>query len=330
MVGPMRRAFEGLTPKARHRTHSIAVERQVVQAYLAGETLHGLLYGARPDRVVRSRRRGREQEPVGETMAEERGDAQAVGVDGKVVLVTGASRGIGACCVRAMLDGGASVVIHYNARRDAAEALAEAAPERCHLVAADLAEDAAPRALWQQALDWQGRIDVLVNNAGVYQAEPEGADATDDAAWRGAWQRTLQINLIAPAALARLAVDHFRGCGGGILIHLSSRAAHRGEKPLLGAYAASKAALNALSHTIARNDGAAGVLSYAVAPGWVGTDMSWDYIDETGDRGPLAENALGTLIPPEEVANIVAFLASGAARHATGTVIDINGASFPR
>ena len=263
-------------------------------------------------------------------MAEDRGAGGVVGVEGKVVLVTGASRGIGACCVRTLLDQGASVVIHYNARREAAEALAEAAPARCHVVGADLAGDEAPRALWEAALAWQGRIDVLVNNAGVYQAEPGSADAADDAAWRGAWQRTLQINLVAPAALARLAVAHFRTREGGILIHLSSRAAHRGEKPLLGAYAASKGALNALSHTIARNEGAAGVLSYAVAPGWVGTDMSWDYIDETGDRGPLAENALGTLIPPEEVANIVAFLAAGAARHATGTVIDINGASFPR
>ena len=264
-------------------------------------------------------------------MAEDRAAAGTVGVDGKVVLVTGASRGIGACCVRALLDGGASVVIHYNARRDAAEALAEAAPERCHLVGADLAEDAAPGALWQQALAWKGRIDVLVNNAAVYEAEPAIAD--DDGwpeAWRAVWRRTLQINLVAPAEVATRAADHFRARGGGILIHLSSRASHRGEKPLLGAYAASKAALNALSHTIARNDGRDGILSYAVAPGWVGTDMSWDYINETGDRGPLGENALGTLIPPEEVANIVAFLASGAARHATGTVIDINGASFPR
>ena len=138
------------------------------------------------------------------------------------------------------------------------------------------------------------------------------------------------VQRVGPAELATRAADHFRARGGGILIHLSSRAAHRGEKPLLGAYAASKAALNALSHTIARNDGRDGILSYAVAPGWVGTDMSWDYINETGDRGPLGENALGTLIPPEEVANIVAFLVSGAARHATGTVIDINCASFPR
>ena len=140
----------------------------------------------------------------------------------------------------------------------------------------------------------------------------------------------LQLNLLAPAELATRAVAHFRARGeGGILIHLSSRAAHRGEKPLLGSYAASKGALNALSHTLARTHGGDDILSYAVAPGWVGTDMSWDYINETGDRGPLGENALGTLIPPEEVANIVTFLASGAARHATGTVIDINGSVFP-
>ena len=268
-------------------------------------------------------------------MAEDRAADRTVGVKDKVVLVTGASRGIGACCVRALLEGGASVVLHYNARREAAEALAQAAPERCHPAQADLADDDAPQALWQAALAWRGRIDVLVNNAAVYEPEPAlAADHADPAwapAWRAAWRRTLQINLVAPAELATLAVAHFRARGGGgILIHLSSRAAHRGEKPLLGAYAASKAGLNALSHTVARNDGAAGVLSYAVAPGWVGTDMSWDYIEETGDRGPLAENALGTLIPPEEVANIVTFLASGAARHATGTVIDINGASFPR
>ena len=189
-------------------------------------------------------------------MAEDRAADHRVGVDGKVVLVTGASRGIGACCVRSLLDGGASVVVHYNTRREAAEALAQAAPERCFPVGADLAEEEAPHALWQQALAWQGRIDVLVNNAAVYEAEPAITD--DDgwpAAWRAVWQRTLQINLLAPAELATLAVEHFRSRGGGILIHLSSRAAHRGEKPLLGSYAASKGALNALSHTFARNHG---------------------------------------------------------------------------
>ncbi|MDE0031219.1 MAG: SDR family NAD(P)-dependent oxidoreductase, partial [Deltaproteobacteria bacterium] len=220
-------------------------------------------------------------------MAEDRAAGGTVGVKDKVVLVTGASRGIGACCVRALLDGGASVVLHYNRNRDAAETLAEAAPERCRLVGADLADEAAPEALWQQALAWRGRIDVLVNNAAAYEAEPAFAD--DDAwpaAWRAVWLRTLQLNLLAPAELATRAVAHFRARGdGGILIHLSSRAAHRGEKPLLGSYAASKGALNALSHTLARTHGGDGILSYAVAPGWVGTDMSWDYINETGDRG---------------------------------------------
>ena len=97
-------------------------------------------------------------------MAEDRGTDRAVGVDGKVVLITGASRGIGACCVRTLLDGGASAVLHYNRNREAAEALAESAPERCHLVGADLADEEAPQTLWREAMAWQGRIDVLINN----------------------------------------------------------------------------------------------------------------------------------------------------------------------
>ena len=97
-------------------------------------------------------------------MAEDRAASGTVGVKDKVVLVTGASRGIGACCVRALLDGGASVVIHYNQNRVAAEALAEAAPDRCHLVGADLTDEEAPQTLWRAALAWQGRIDVLINN----------------------------------------------------------------------------------------------------------------------------------------------------------------------
>ena len=97
-------------------------------------------------------------------MTEDRAADGAVGVADRVVLVTGASRGIGACCVRTLLDGGAHVVLHYNQNRDAAEALAQAAPERCHLVGADLAEEAAPQTLWRAALGWHGRIDVLVNN----------------------------------------------------------------------------------------------------------------------------------------------------------------------
>ncbi len=246
---------------------------------------------------------------------------------GKTVLVTGASRGIGAACTEALLGAGGAVVLHCNSQRDAAEQLASAAPDRCHVVQADLAEESAPRVLWEAALAWRGRIDVLVNNAAVYEPEPE---ADDPAAWRESWRRTLQINLIAPAELARCAVRHFREHGGGILIHMSSRGGHRGEKPLFGSYAASKAGLNAMSHTLARAYGGEGIFSYAIAPGWVGTDMAWDYIEKTGDRTPLQETALGAFAPPEEIANLVLFLASRAATHASGTVIDINSASFPR
>jgi NAD(P)-dependent dehydrogenase (short-subunit alcohol dehydrogenase family) len=256
------------------------------------------------------------------------GEPPMFDVKNKVILVTGGSRGIGVECVKSLLDAGGAVVLHYNTRREPAEALAATAPDRCHVVGADLAQADAPRALWQAAVDWRGRVDVLVNNAAVYEPEPE---EDDPEAWRASWWRTLQINLVAPAELARRAINHYRERGdGGILIHISSRGGHRGEKPLFGAYAASKAGLNAMSHTLARAHGMEGVFSYSIAPGWVGTDMAWDYIEQTGDRTPLEETALGSFAPPQEVANIVTFLASGAATHATGTVIDINGASFPR
>ncbi len=244
----------------------------------------------------------------------------------KIVLVTGAARGIGAATARAVLAAGGSVVLHYNTRRDGVEEIAETAPERCHIVAADLADPAAPAALIEAALGWQGRFDVLVNNAAIY--EPDGDEV---AAWRAAWHRTLQVNLIAPAELSEAAIRHFLARGaGGTLIHISSRGAHRGETLGHASYAASKGGLNSFSHTIARAHAKDGILSYAIAPGWVGTDMAWDYIEQTGDRSMMKDIPMQDFVPPEEVANIVVFLASGAARHATGTIVDINGASFPR
>ena len=195
----------------------------------------------------------------------------------------------------------------------------------------DLTDEAAAKTLWREAVAWQGRIDVLVNNAAVYEAEPAFAD--DDAwpvAWREVWQRTLQLNLLAPAELATRAVAHFRERGeGGILIHLSSRAAHRGEKPLLGSYAASKGAFNALSHTLA----APTVARNPLLRGGAGLGRHRHVVGlHQRDRRsrPARRERARHADPPEEVANIVTFLASGAARHATGTVIDINGASFPR
>ena len=252
-----------------------------------------------------------------------------IDLSGKTVLVTGASRGIGAACASVLGGAGAGVIVHYAENRKAAEAVTAGLNEgRCHLVRADLAEPGAGRALWDQALQWRQRIDVLVNNAGVFEA---AAVDGDDGAWADTWERTLRINLTAVGDLCRAAIGAFKDQGGGIIVNIASRAAFRGDGLDYMAYAASKGGVVALTRTIARAWAADGVLAYAVAPGYVDTDMADAVLTDPGARARvIAEIPMGQLAPPEDVANVVCFLASGLAPHATGTTVDVNGASYVR
>ena len=245
---------------------------------------------------------------------------------GKVALVTGGSRGIGAAIVRRLASAGASVVLHYNHSRRQADALRREVPaERVHLVQADLASPTGATELWRGAVGWQGRIDVLVNNAGIY--EPIAADAAFDA-WTAMWQRTLQVNLIATAHLSREAIQHFRGRGGGILINIASRAGFRGDAVDYMPYAASKGGMIALARTMARAFARDNVLVYVIAPGFVATEMSDDFVERHGRDAITREIPIGDMASAEDIAHVTAFLASGAARHATGATIDVNGASY--
>jgi 3-oxoacyl-[acyl-carrier protein] reductase len=257
---------------------------------------------------------------------------------GKVVLVTGGSRGIGAAIVRTVGAAGADVVLHYGRSRDAAERVAaELGAAACHLVAADLAMPGAAARLWRHSVDWRGRVDVLVNNAAI--ATTVTVEDSGDA-WAAAWEQTLQVNLVSLADLCREAILHYRaragtetarkGPGIGTIINIASRAAHRGDDPGYMHYAASKAGVVALTKSIARGFGREGVLAYAVAPGWVLTDMAEQTIKTRGMAELTRDIPLGTMAPPEDVAHVVAFLAAGLAPHATGTTIDINGASYVR
>lgn len=250
---------------------------------------------------------------------------------GKVALVTGGSRGIGAATVRALVAAGGSVVLHYGRSRSAAEAIAaEVGIDRCHLVQAELERPGAAGPLWSSALAWQGHIDILVNNAGVYLEENrQGPDAD----WQATWARTLQINLIATADLCRAAVNHWLAAGsGGAIVSVSSRAAFRGDDQDHWSYAASKGAMISLTKTLARAYSGQGIFAYGIAPGFVQTDMA----QAEFDRMPgLAELILrdvpyGAFAPPTEVANAICFFASGLATHATGQTLDINGASYVR
>ncbi len=229
------------------------------------------------------------------------------------ILLTGSSRGIGAAAFAA-LDGRARVLGHAT-HGDA------------RTVAADLSAHGAATGLWEEALDrLDGRIDVLINNAGVFEASPlEGGD------WASDWQRTLQINLTAAAELCRLAVLHWhRREVGGRIVNVASRAAHRGDSPAHWHYAASKGGMVAMTKTIARAYAAEGILAYAICPGFVRTGMAEEYLDSRGGDALLADIPLGRVATPDEIAAIIAWVALDAPASMTGAVLDANGASYVR
>lgn len=246
----------------------------------------------------------------------------------KVVLVTGASRGIGAAAVRRIVSCGGRAVVHFSHSGDRADALAqEVGPDRVRLCHADLLEVDATEALWSESLAWQGRIDVLVNNAGVY--ESCAVDASLDE-WLACWDRTLRINLLSTAQLCKSAIAHFRQRREGIIINVSSRAGHRGDSIDHLHYGASKAGMLALNRSIARNCARDGILAYGIAPGFVLTDMVNDIVSERGLDAMSEMYPTGKLTTPDEVACVIAFLASGLAPQTTGNTIDLSGAADVR
>jgi NAD(P)-dependent dehydrogenase (short-subunit alcohol dehydrogenase family) len=246
---------------------------------------------------------------------------------GRAVLVTGASRGIGAAIARTMAGAGARVAVHYGRGREPAEALAAELGQGAEAFGADLSDAQACTGLWAAVEARFGRIDVLVNNAGVAIGSPL---ETSDIQWADDWDATLAVNLRASALLSRAAVAHFRKAGGGRIVTIASRAAFRGDAPDYLAYAASKAGQVALTRSIARAYGRDGITAFVVAPGFTRTEMAQDFIDRYGPEVALRDNALGRFTEPEDVAPTVVFLASGLADHATGTTVDVNAASYVR
>ncbi|HEX8570057.1 MAG TPA: SDR family oxidoreductase [Caulobacteraceae bacterium] len=250
-----------------------------------------------------------------------------IDLGGKSVLVTGGSRGIGTAIVRAFAGAGARVAVHYGRERERAEALAAEVGGGAAAFGADLREVEACERLWAEVAEVFGGVDVLVNNAGVALSSPLEADT---ATWTEAWETTMAVNVRAVGLLSRAAVKHFQGRGGGRIVTIASRAAFRGDQPDYLAYAASKAAVVALTRSIARGFGKVGITAFVVAPGFTRTEMAQDFIDQYGEEIALRDNALGCFTEPEDVAPTVLFLASGLADHATGTTVDVNAASYVR
>jgi len=229
------------------------------------------------------------------------------------ILLTGSSRGIGAATFDALTAAGATVIGHGTRSG----------------IAADFADPAAPQALWDAALAQAGgTIDVLVNNAGVFEANPLDRDHDD---WVGDWDRTMRINLTASAELCRLAVRHWQAQGrGGRIVNVASRAAYRGDSPAHWHYAAAKAGMVAMTKTIARGYAAEGILAFAICPGFTMTGMADDYLASRGGDRLLADIPLGKVADPAEVAAVARFCALEAPASMTGAVLDVNGASYVR
>jgi NAD(P)-dependent dehydrogenase (short-subunit alcohol dehydrogenase family) len=226
------------------------------------------------------------------------------------ILITGASRGIGAAI---------------------AEALTTDTTKTVGLATADgdLADPATPDLLWQTSLDrLDGRIDVLINNAGIFEANPLGGA---DADWLASWNRTLQINLTASADLCRRAVLHWQDRqAAGRIVNIASRAAHRGDSPAHWHYAASKAGMVAMTKTIARAYAGNGILAFAICPGFTMTGMADDYLASRGGDKLLADIPLGRVAMPAEIAEMARWCAMDAPASMTGAVLDVNGASYVR
>jgi 3-oxoacyl-[acyl-carrier protein] reductase len=248
--------------------------------------------------------------------------------EGKFVLVTGASRGIGKAIAEQFATHGASVAIHYNTNRVLAEQAKASLPGGPHLlVSADLADSADAERLVGTVVRQFGRLDILVNNAGIYELHPP--TTAEFSQWKAAWDRTIAVNLTAPAHLSFFAIQQMLQTGGGSIVNISSRGAFRGE-PKSPAYGAAKAGLNALGQSLAKALASQKIFVYTVAPGWVETDMALPHTSGANGDSMRAESPLNRIGSPDEIARIVLFLASEKSQYMTGCIVDANGASYLR
>ena len=247
-------------------------------------------------------------------------------------LVTGASRGVGAAVATRLAADGFAVAVHCRADVDAAKSVAAGLSGDGHVVVSgDLADPAAAARVVAESAAGLGRIDVLVNNAGIYVEHD--ITATTYEQWRDVWRQTLDLNLVGTANVTWCVVRHLldrpEGPAGGRIVTVGSRGAYRGE-PTAPAYGASKAGVHALTQSLAVALGPYGIGAAAVAPGYVRTDMTEHILSEPRGDAIRAQSPLGRVAEPTEVASAVAWLVSPDALWASGTVIDVNGASYLR
>jgi 3-oxoacyl-[acyl-carrier protein] reductase len=246
----------------------------------------------------------------------------------RAVLVTGGSRGIGRAIAEAFARLGDRVAVHHRDSARLAAQVVAALPGSGHTaVQADLTDPDAVRQAVDGACAALGGLDVLVNNAGIFTAHP--ITEVSYAEWQSAWQSTLGVNLVGAANVTWCAVQHMVAGGGGRIVNVSSRGAFRGE-PGQPAYGASKAGLNAFGQSLARALAPYGIAVAGVAPGYVDTEMAASHLAGSEGDQIRAQSPFGRVAQPEEIAAAVVYLASPQAEWASGTILDLSGASYLR
>lgn len=246
----------------------------------------------------------------------------------QVALVTGGSRGIGKVISQMLAEAGATVVINYRSNKAAAdETLASLAGDRHMAVQADMGNPADLEKLIDTIISTYGQIDVLINNAGIFEDHPILDTSFED--WQSAWQHTLHVNLMGPANLIFLAAQHMAKQGGGRVVNVSSRGAFRGE-PESPAYGASKAGMNAMGQSLAKKLAPHNIFVHTVAPGFVETDMAEEALKGESGIALRSQSPLNRVARPDEVARTVLFLAAEGTEFLTGCIVDVNGASYLR
>jgi 3-oxoacyl-[acyl-carrier protein] reductase len=242
---------------------------------------------------------------------------------GKVALVTGGSRGIGAATVRLFVRAGAKVVFNYvRAASEAEKLVAECGADVCHAVQADLTGTSTAETLVKAAIDRFGALDILVGNHGIWPSENVAIDTMSDEQWH----QTVAVNLDSIFALVKHSVAQMkRQKSGGYIVLVSSTAGQRGEAGHAD-YAATKGALISMVKGLSTELAPFGIRVNCVAPGWVQTDMSGDALqDPNRGREIFATIPLGRVATPEEIAGPILFLCSKYAGFITGEIFNVNG-----
>lgn len=251
-----------------------------------------------------------------------------INVKNKIVLVTGASGGIGRAIAIKFSKADAIVAVHYSGNKKAANATLSSLSQKNHfLVQGDISNPAEAKQIIETIIEKAGRIDILVNNAGVFELHPPKSLNYEE--WQKAWQRTISINLLGPAYLSFAAIEYMKKQGGGKIVNITSRGAFRGE-PDAPAYGASKAGLNAMSQSLAKALATDNIFVYAVAPGFVDTERVAPILNGPNGLDVRNQSPLGRVAKPEEIARTALFLASEGSEFLTGCIVDVNGASYLR